>query len=77
VLHQQDVEELLGKRPFEEKRIFAEEEGEEGTGAETDIPPYNDPEAAPLPGTQAPEPTTPAEPDKKSDEVADGPDSKP
>jgi cell division protease FtsH len=24
VLHQQDVEELLGKRPFEEKKLFAD-----------------------------------------------------
>jgi cell division protease FtsH len=24
VLHQQDVEDLLGKRPFEEKKIFSE-----------------------------------------------------
>jgi hypothetical protein len=25
VLHQQDVEDLIGKRPYEEKKIFADE----------------------------------------------------
>ena len=28
VLHQQDVEDLIGKRPYEEKKIFAIDENE-------------------------------------------------
>jgi cell division protease FtsH len=33
VLHKDDVEEILGKRPFEEKKLFTE--GEEGTTVDT------------------------------------------
>jgi len=50
VLHQQDVEELIGKRPYEEKKVFAEateketkpvisNNGELGSGAENTNPP--------------------------------------
>jgi ATP-dependent Zn protease len=51
VLHQQDVEELIGKRPYEEKKVFAEatpketkppvisNNGELGSGAENPNPP--------------------------------------
>jgi len=31
VLHQQDVEDLIGKRPYEEKKIFADDETETTT----------------------------------------------
>jgi cell division protease FtsH len=50
VLHQQDVEDLLGKRPYGEKKIFAE--GEEST-SEQPIE-ESKPEVNETPSTQAP-----------------------
>jgi cell division protease FtsH len=38
VLHQQDVEDLLGKRPFEEKKIFSDSEELNKTALENDEP---------------------------------------
>jgi AFG3 family protein len=38
VLHKSDVEELIGKRPFEEKKILEVEEGQNTTEAETVTP---------------------------------------
>jgi len=68
VLHQQDVEELLGKRPFEEKRIFADEgapadesTAEAATPAEAVVP-ADAPAALPDATPDAAPPTT--EPDK-------------
>jgi AFG3 family protein len=50
VLHQQDVEDLLGKRPYGEKKIFAD-----GTENNEEIPPITEqPEATDLPPAASP-----------------------
>jgi AFG3 family protein len=47
VLQQHDVEELLGKRPFEEKKIFTEEQGDPATvSVETEAPSATDKDSA-------------------------------
>jgi AFG3 family protein len=75
VLHQQDVEELLGKRPFEEKRIFAADEGDEGADNETGVAPSGEDAATATTETPATDPATAAEADTRADQAA--PEAKP
>jgi len=65
VLHQQDVEDLLGKRPFEEKKLFSEEEAATEAAEPSTVAPTEDasPAAAPEAAASDGDPVAPADAD--------------